>query len=197
MKNLIILLLIAFAIACSPKKTNNESKNDPMITITDSSIISEFKAQADTSINFDAVKMHYEKFPERWDTAFQYLANINPADLPLGRTDLTENVYAAVSEYTTKNPEDALFESHQQYIDIQYLVEGKEYIGLTRDKTIPVSSPYDADKDIEFYQYDGGTNLPASPDKYFIFFPEDIHRPCLKMETNEPVKKIVIKIKVD
>ena len=41
-----------------------------------------------------------------------------------------DNLYATVSEYITKNEEDAKFEAHQKYIDIQYVISGKEIMSI-------------------------------------------------------------------
>lgn len=171
-------------------------KQEKMITVTEKNILSQFKALPDASINFQKVSDHYKQFPDRWNSAFAFLQNNDLLALPLGRIDINDDVYVSVSEYTTKNPEDALYESHKEYIDLQYIITGNEYIGLTNDLTIPVKTAYDAKKDIAFYNYDGGKMLLATPEKYFIFFPEDVHRPCIKVETQSIVRKIVIKIKL-
>lgn len=60
-----------------------------------------------------------------------------------------------------------------------------------------VLEPYDGTKDIEFLTVNDGENRPAMPDRFFIFFPEDAHRPGLKDTENSPVRKIVVKVKVD
>ena len=37
----------------------------------------------------------------------------------------------SVSEYLTKNEEDAKFEAHHKYIDIQYVINGAEQMSIT------------------------------------------------------------------
>ncbi len=189
----LITLLCVFSLLLNAKIPINKEK---MITVTNKNILSQFSAVPDASINFKKVSDHYKHFPERWNIAFNFLQNNDLTALPPGRTDLSNDVYVAVSEYTTKNPEDALFESHREYIDLQYIISGKEYIGLTGDTAIPVKTEYDAKKDIAFYNFDGGKMLLATPERYFIFFPEDLHRPCVKVDDQSVVKKIVIKIKL-
>jgi YhcH/YjgK/YiaL family protein len=56
---------------------------------------------------------------------------------------------------------------------------------------------YDAGKDIEFLSVKTSLLVKATPADFFIFFPEDAHRPGLKEETNSPVRKVVVKIKID
>ncbi|WP_319501486.1 YhcH/YjgK/YiaL family protein [uncultured Draconibacterium sp.] len=167
------------------------------ISIKGNSIQSPFQAKPDESINMEQFKAHYKKFPERWNTTFKFLTETDLKSLPIGRIDLSDDVYAAVSEYETKNPEDAKFESHQKYIDLQYLISGEEQIGLTNEKSMPVNQAYSEEKDITFYNYSGGKLLTADPSRYFIFFPSDKHRPCIKIGEKGMVKKVVMKIKSD
>jgi len=167
------------------------------ITINRNSIQSPFQAKPDESINIEQFKAHYEKFPERWNTTFKFLTETDLKSLPIGRIDLSDDVYAAVSEYETKNPKDAKFESHKKYIDLQYIISGEEYIGLTHLNDIDVISPYDEKEDIAFFEYDGGDMLLASPTAYYIFFPDDIHRPCIQVNKASIVRKIVFKIKLN
>ncbi len=188
----ICTLCTLFFYNCTSKK---ENKNMNKLIITDQGIQSEIPAKPDESINIGQFKRHYERYPDRWNSVFEFLEETDLNSLEIGRIDLNEDVYAAVTEYETKNHPDALFESHMKYVDLQYVISGEELIGLTNDQSIPVSAPYSAEKDITFYGYDGGKLMPADPSRYFIFFPDDIHRPCLKVEEKNKVKKIVFKIR--
>jgi YhcH/YjgK/YiaL family protein len=119
--------------------------------------------------------------------------------LELKRHDIDgNNVYAPISEYMTKNEEDARYEAHIKYIDIQYVANGKELIGIapTSEKK-DILEPYDESKDVMFLTVNTINNISATPDRFFIFFPDDAHRPGLKDGENSPVRKVVVKIKVD
>lgn len=192
---LIIIVSAVCAFWLMSCTSGNKKKEMKTVTMSNGAIQSAFIAMPDESINFKEAEEQFKKYPERWNTAFKFLTESDLKQLPLGRIDLSDDVYATVSEYETKNPEDANFESHRKYIDIQYIVSGKELIGLTNDTNLNVISPYNEEKDIAFYKSDGGKLLTASPDHYFIFFPEDRHRPCLKVNENSMVRKIVVKIK--
>lgn len=180
--------------SCGSSLKKREMKK---VTITNHSIESDFAALPDESINYKKVFEHSKRFPERWNTVFKFLCETDLKTIDLGRIDLNEDVFAVVSEYNTKNPSDAKFESHLKYIDLQYIISGTELIGLTNDNKLEVLSPYNEEKDIAFYNFDGGRMLLASPEKYFIFFPDDIHRPCIKTGETDLVRKIVLKIKND
>jgi len=109
-----------------------------------------------------------------------------------------DELFAPISEYMTKNEEDAKYEAHLKYIDIQYVASGRELIGIA-----PVAmqkeilDPYDPAKDIMFMTVNKITNFKATPANFFIFFPEDLHRPGLKDGENSQVRKAIVKVKVD
>ena len=158
-----------------------------------------WQVKPDQSVNRKAFAVSYFKNKERWDKAFIFLKTNDLTALELKRHDIDgDNLYAPVSEYLTKNEEDARYEAHQKYIDIQYVVSGKELIGvapMSQKKDVLVA--YDSTKDIEFLTVTGGENLLALPDRFFIFFPDDAHRPGLKDGENSPVRKVVVKVKID
>ncbi len=158
-----------------------------------------WQVKPDQSINRKAFAVSYFKNRGRWDKAFNFLKSNDLSGLELKRYEIDgDNLYAPVSEYLTKNEEDARYEAHQKYIDIQYVASGKEFIGvapMTRKKD--VLEPYDAVKDVEFFTVTQGENHLAMPDRFFIFFPEDAHRPGLKDGENSPVRKVVVKVKVE
>ena len=142
--------------------------------------------------------IYYHKNPERWEKAFQFLKLSDLKNLPIGKQELDgKNLFVAISEYTTKNKSEARYEAHKKYIDFQYVIEGEELIGLTTFEMVEVTEPYNEEKDVEFYSYDGGEYIKATPENLFVFFPNDVHRPSIKVEDNISVKKIVVKLKID
>ena len=139
---------------------------------------------------------HYKRYPERWKLAFDYLSNVKKDSLIVGKKFLSEDVFVSVDEYRTKKKEDVLFESHRRYIDLQYVIEGEEYIGFSH---YPVKEvvPYNVERDITFYNANIEQLLKADAGHFFIFFPTDLHQPCIAAEQCKRVKKIVIKIRID
>jgi biofilm protein TabA len=152
-----------------------------------------------SSTNKASLAKAYFKNSERWNKAFAFLKDNDLKKLELKRYDIDgNNLFVLVSEYSTKNPETTRFEAHKNYIDIQYVVSGSELIGIAPlASQDAVLQPYDAAKDIEFVSIKKGKMVQANPATFFVFFPEDAHMPGLKEETNAPVRKIVVKIKID
>jgi YhcH/YjgK/YiaL family protein len=157
------------------------------------------EAVPDPSVNRKALAVAYFKNQGKWKAAFSFLRRRDLSDLPAGRHEIDgDNVYAMVNEYITKDPENAQFEAHRKYIDIQYMLAGRELIGLAplNAKSV-VTSQFDAANDYELFSVRESVTLKASPGKFFVFFPEDAHCPGLKDGVNSPVRKIVLKVKVD
>jgi len=158
-----------------------------------------WKVKPDASINRREFTVSYFKHKERWDKAFAFLKENDLTKMELKRYDIDgNNLYAPVSEYITKNDTAARYEAHRNYIDIQYVVSGRELIGIAPlSDTKDILVPYDAATDVEFMTVSQIKNVPATSDRFFIFFPDDVHRPGLKDGVNSPVRKVVVKVKVD
>lgn len=155
-------------------------------------------ALPDESVNQKEFARLYFENPERWDKAFQFLSDQNLAELEKGRYELEgADLFVNVDEYVTRNEEDVLFEAHKKYADIQVLVAGEEKIGILPLEKTTVTIPYDEEKDIMFLTADGKNYRIAKPGKFFLLFPEDAHRPTVKSSENSPVKKIVVKVRIN
>jgi YhcH/YjgK/YiaL family protein len=153
----------------------------------------------DASINKRELAVSFFRNKERWLKAFKFLKDNDLTKLELKRYDIDgDNLFATVSEYQSKNEETAKFEAHRKYIDIQYVISGKEIMNISPIKTVKeVLNPYDATKDIEFVTVSNVVNYKATPSNFFIFFPSDAHRPGLKDGVSAPVRKVVVKVRVE
>jgi biofilm protein TabA len=157
-----------------------------------------WKVTPDASINRKEFATSYFKNRERWDKAFTFLRTADLKNLEVKRHDIDgDNLFALVSEYMTKNEADAKFEAHKKYVDIQYVISGTEQMSLTPgSKKGEVLTPYDESKDLEFMTVSETTSRIATPEKFFLFFPSDLHRPSVKVDENSQVKKVVVKVRI-
>lgn len=150
----------------------------------------------DESINTEEFNRQYELNPNRWEKAFAFLRDTDLKKIAKGRYELEgSDLYAGVDEYVTKNEADARYEAHRRYADIQYVISGEEKIGLLPLNVTKEATPYDEQKDICFLSASTENYRKATPARYFVFFPEDAHKPCVKTDTNSRVKKVVIKVR--
>ncbi len=138
----------------------------------------------------------YESISDNLKKGFEFLKSNDLSKLSSGRHEIDGNeVFALVSEYDSKNPEDCRLEAHRIYTDIQYLVSGKEWIGFETFGTQSAIAEYNPEKDIAFYKGEG-TPILIESGMFAVFFPQDVHRPCLQVDGPEKIKKVVIKVKV-
>ncbi|NQU87761.1 MAG: YhcH/YjgK/YiaL family protein [Mariniphaga sp.] len=198
MKNLtFILLFLIICISCSQKNNNPEKWSDEEITewFEKGEWLSGWNVKPDASINKRTMAIQYFKNSRHWDQAINFLKSSDLENMPVGRQELErEHLFVIVDEYTSKDKSETRYESHRKYLDIQYVISGKEIMGLTTAEKVKITDPYFDGNDIIFYEYEGGDYILASPSNFLVFFPEDIHRPTIAVEEGEPVKKIVVKI---
>ncbi|PWK78473.1 YhcH/YjgK/YiaL family protein [Mucilaginibacter oryzae] len=154
------------------------------------------KLKLNSSTNNIEFAKQYAANKALWDKAFEFLRDRNLDLLPPGKYPIDgDNVFASVTEGPSKEFEQSAWESHQNYIDLQYVISGKEKIGVAPVQSLTVTQPYDAAKDGANYSGDG-KYYTATPDEFFLFFPGDGHRPNIKVGGYDKVKKLVIKIRV-
>lgn len=132
--------------------------------------------------------------PKSWNIACSFLKKGGFNEMQLGKQELLEDgTFVNIEEYMTKDS--SHFEAHRKYIDIQFLAKGKEYIRLSSmDDIRRQINEYVEDKDIEFFDKENFTEHLLDGSNYMVLFPSDAHMPCMKVDSNEYVRKVVIKI---
>ncbi len=154
------------------------------------------KLDVHPSVNKVTFAEQYHKNKAEWDKMFAFLRDSDLAHLTVGRHDIDgDKVYALVTENPSKTFEQSGWESHKKYIDLQYVITGKEKIGVVQITAATVTKPYDEAKDYANYSAEGEYYI-AEPGTFFLFFPADVHRPNIKVDGYDVVKKVVIKIRV-
>lgn len=138
----------------------------------------------------------YSGLGEKFQKAFEFLKTTDFENLPLEKVQIDgDNIFAIPQKYSTKEESEAKWEAHRKYIDIQYIVSGSENIGFVLADYLEELEPYDEEKDVEFFSGEGDY-VQIHEGEFAVFFPNDAHKPGLKIESTEEVFKVVIKIKV-
>ena len=115
-----------------------------------------------------------------FEQAIDFLKSHDLHSLEIGKTELKEK-------------ENAKLETHKDYIDIQIPLSGTEIMGYTAAQDcLPVDAPYNAEKDITFFEGLAEDYIAVKPGMFAIFFPQDGHAPGI---TPDGVKKIIVKVK--
>ncbi|HET7897807.1 MAG TPA: YhcH/YjgK/YiaL family protein, partial [Flavisolibacter sp.] len=115
------------------------------------------------------------------------------ASLAIGKYPLAgDSVYVAVTFAPDKVFDSTKWESHRKYIDLQYIAVGKEKMGVAPVEKAKVLVPYNEKRDVANYEAEGSFYV-ADPSQFFLFFPQDAHRPSIKVD-DDRVRKVVVKI---
>lgn len=143
---------------------------------------------------------NYSDLPERIKVGLNYLINTDFSQVENGKYEISgKEVFAIIQEYTPKSEAEGKFEAHEKYIDIQYVIQGEEKVGVGELKDFEESTQYNEEKDIVFLtpKVKGETNfINLGENEFVILNPNDAHMPSI--ETNNPihVKKAVVKVLV-
>lgn len=134
---------------------------------------------------------------DRYAKAVEFLQNTDLKSLAPGKYEIDgKDVYANVVEYTTIPWEEAKYETHKNYTDIQYVIEGSEVMTYAPIEQLNAATPYNEEKDCTFYDNaNPGLRVTAQAGEYMIFNPWDGHKPKAAAGTPAPVKKVIVKIK--
>lgn len=137
----------------------------------------------------------YANLTERLAKGFEFIKNTDLVSIQSGTYEIQDkDVFAIVQEYDTKEIKDCVLEGHTKYIDIQYVIEGTELIGVTTKKDQKATAS-DLEKDYTFYEGETAY-IRLEAGMFTVFFPDDLHRPCVQDGLSSRVKKVVIKVQI-
>jgi len=130
--------------------------------------------------------------------AFEWLEQHAKETLPEGRIEIDgARLFALPQSYAPRRAEDSVFEAHRRYADVQYIAAGAEMIGYAPTDGLEVHTPYDAEKDAGFYaRPERYTPVALSAGMFAVFYPEDAHMPCCRLDSDETIRKIVVKVEL-
>ena len=155
------------------------------------------KLQPHQSTDLREFARQYQGNKSGWDKAFAFMKDHNLDSLKTGKYVIDgENVFADITDNSSSPLSEAKWHSHRQYSDIIYIIKGREMIGIAPIAGAPVIVPFNDKGDSQFYKQDmKGAYYVSEPGTFFMFFPTDVHRPFIKVEGCNYVKRIRIKIK--
>jgi len=145
----------------------------------------------------------------KFDKAFEYLEKVlkdgtvenkRLMKLPIGafeKVDLDSCNFALEQVYNSKERNECFFESHKQYIDVQFILDGEEIIEVANVNTLTITMPYKKEMDlIKYNDTKHASKLKLQKGDVAVFFPEDAHMPCLQVKGNVKIIKTVVKVSV-
>jgi YhcH/YjgK/YiaL family protein len=121
-----------------------------------------------------------------------------------GRYEISggEGMYYLVQRYKTQpsiTPSSVGFlEAHKKYVDLQFILSGKEIIGYSPLKDdLELKQGYDKKNDAALFKSDSKmTLIKLQAGMFAVFFPQDAHQPRIVLDKPTSVVKVVVKIPV-
>ncbi len=128
-------------------------------------------------------------------TALKFLSETDFTKMELGRYELlSDDIFYMVQRYET-DPDKIVSEAHKKYIDIQFMVDGEEIIGvapISCEKTEIEAKP---ENDVWFYECKTEP-LTLIKNSFMVLYPNDLHCPGVAVDTAKACHKVVVKVKV-
>ena len=139
---------------------------------------------------------HYQSVIPFFREISEFLGHTSLQELETGRIDLIpDRVYLLVQELDTEHESVRLWESHEEFLDIQILLSGEERFGYAPVDELDVEVPYDDIKDVTRYKKEcEGLWFDLKPGMFCIFYPGEGHKPCCSTKEPFHVKKAVFKV---
>ena len=139
----------------------------------------------------------YYSLSDNLKKGLEWLKNQDLVNIDCGKYEIeSERVWANIQEYETKD--EAKFEAHRKYIDIQYMIKGKELVGVTDLVNCKTCIEYDCERDLEFFDTDVEFQYQELREgEFLIFYPHDAHKPSIAFGAKSMVKKVVVKVAID
>ena len=150
--------------------------------------------------NIKTWQLEGDQYSEKIKAALHYLSTNDFSAVEPGEYEIDgRNIFAIVMDKHTATVSERAPETHVKYIDIQYLVSGRESIGFSRyDDALVIETDALNEKDLILYEnhLSHGSFVNLLPGDFAIFFPADVHRPLCTYGEPGPVRKVVVKISV-
>ena len=128
------------------------------------------------------------------DRALEFLAGADFSALEDGKIVLDgDNVFAFLSTYVPSAAGDTP-EAHRRYIDVQYLVSGKEQVGVCPLRDVTELTEEHPDRDLWLYRA-SCERLAIGGGRFLVLWPEDAHAPGIPLADGQ-VRKCVVKVRV-
>lgn len=104
--------------------------------------------------------------------------------------------YLFFQEGITTHIDKGTFEAHKEYIDIQIVLEGSEYVAWAPINQLIVDVEYNAEKDVVRLKGSPKAIMKINKGMAYICLPHDGHKALKYINEATEYKKAVIKIKI-
>lgn len=126
--------------------------------------------------------------------AREWLNNVDQEQLEDGNYVISEgHMFASVQSYDTCEITERHFESHKEFVEIQYLIRGKELFAITQLDHL-LKAGEEREQDNYFYEFPKEySSIILTPGQFLVLMPSDGHASRGKVGNSERVKKVIFK----
>lgn len=147
----------------------------------------------------DAAK-HQSVLPAAIARAIDALQKLDLSAMDVGRYELEgDQLFYMIQEVETRRLGDSRSEAHRRHADIQIPLSAAERYGfsLPQANLVPSEDRLETG-DIAFYPAPANEFfMDIEPGSYVVFLPGELHRPCLAIEQQGKLRKVVVKVHLD
>lgn len=133
---------------------------------------------------------------EHIEYAVDYIQNLDKKSAKNGIYHVNDYFYYTVKEIATLYEKDVKAESHKYHADIQWIVSGKARFKFQERNFEDIMCEYDNETDTQLWKKnDCAIETVLTQGCYTVIKPNQIHIPCMAVDTPEKIKIIVGKVK--
>lgn len=141
----------------------------------------------DKLVNIDKYKIN-DAF-ERFKKIISESRNLDKIEAPFKAIPL---------EYETKNFDVSIFENHQKFIDVHYIISGSEQIGLANLYEVKPNMEYDSQNDYQLFDGKMNEKVELKKGEFLILFEHEPHvTGGVSSIGKQIVNKVVFKVPVE
>ena len=138
---------------------------------------------------------YYQRNVPELIEAFKFIQKVKKENLIPGKYRVGKN-FAFVQEGITRSVDEADFEAHNKYLDIQILLEGEEVLEYADKENLIVKTQYNEKDDVEWLSGKGNA-INITPGMFYLLYPYDAHKPSCHIVNETKYRKVVMKVKID
>lgn len=120
-----------------------------------------------------------------------------PQEQAPGRVELRgDDIFMNVMQFATQSPTEKKAELHEQYIDIQLLLEGEERIQFGVADSARQCEEGHVEEDYQLCrEIADSQSITLQPGMFAVFMPGEPHKPGCSVGEPKAIKKVVVKVR--
>lgn len=138
--------------------------------------------------------LYYKGLSDRIDHAIDFVLTLDKSMRPGTYEIEGKDIYVNIVEGETSPIDTIEFEAHKEYLDLHYILSGKEIMVYAPIDECVKMTEYDAEND--YWLFGGkGNGIEMSDESFYLLYPNDAHCPG-KGHGVTPFKKAIVKIRL-